>query len=305
MPVKIPNDLPVRAVLENENIFVMDEHRAVHQDIRPLEILILNLMPLKEDTELQLLRCLSNSPLQVDVTFMSTASHAAKNVSVSHLNKFYLHFDDVRERSFDGMIITGAPIELMEYEQVDYWPELVEIFDWSVTHVTSTMYQCWAAQAAMYHFYNISKRLLPSKKFGVFSHRVIHRKIPLVRGFDDVFQAPHSRHTEMDMAAIRAEPRVSVLADSPEAGFFLGMADDGRKVFVQGHPEYDRLTLDKEYRRDYGKRSDVEMPKHYYADDDMERGPVVRWRAHANLFFNNWINYYVYQETPYDINKIG
>ncbi|MBP5212716.1 MAG: homoserine O-succinyltransferase, partial [Pyramidobacter sp.] len=289
MPVKIPNDLPVKRILENENIFVMDETRAVHQDIRPLQILILNLMPLKEDTELQLLRCLSNTPLQVDVTFMAAATHTAKNASKSHLDKFYMTFDDVRGQTFDGMIITGAPIELIEYEQVDFWPELVQIFDWSETHVTSTMFQCWAAQAAMYYFYGIPKRLLAKKLFGVFGHRVIHRKIPLVRGFDDVFPAPHSRHTEMDMNNILAEPRVSVLADSPEAGFFLGMADEGRKIFVQGHPEYDRLTLDKEYRRDLGQNKPIDLPRDYYPEDDPAREPLLTWRSMSANLYANWL----------------
>lgn len=304
MPVKIPNDLPVRATLESENIFVMDETRAVHQDIRPLQIAILNLMPLKEDTELQLLRCLSNTPLQVDVTFLTAATHQAKNASKSHLNKFYLHFEAIRDLTFDGMIVTGAPIELMEYEQVDFWPELVEIFDWSETHVTSTMFQCWAAQAAMYHFYGIPKQLLPHKVFGVFEHRVVHRKIPLVRGFDDVFLAPHSRHTELDMATLRAEPRLSVLADSPEAGFFLGMADEGRKIFVQGHPEYDRLTLDKEYKRDLNQGLPIAPPHNYYPDDDPTCKPLLTWRSMSTNLYANWLNYYVYQVTPYDIYGI-
>ena len=304
MPVKIPADLPVKQILEDENIFVMDEKRAARQDIRPLQIAILNLMPLKEDTELQLLRGLSNSPLQVDVTFLMAATHQAKNISKSHLNKFYQTFDDVKECSFDGMIVTGAPVELMEYEEVDYWPELTRFFDWSVTHVTSTMFLCWAAQAAMYHFYGIPKRLLPKKMFGVYPHRVIHRRIPLVRGFDDVFPAPHSRHTEADMAAIRAEPRISVLADSPQAGFFLGMADEGRKIFVQGHPEYDRLTLDKEYKRDVSQGKPIEPPENYYPGGDASRAPLLTWRAMSANLYANWLNFYVYQVTPYNIYGI-
>jgi len=304
VPVKIPNNLPVRATLESENIFVMDEKRAVHQDIRPLQIAILNLMPLKEDTELQLLRVLSNSPLQVDVTFLCTASHSARNVSKSHLDQFYLTFDDVKERSFDGMIVTGAPIELMEFEEVDFWPELTCIFDWTETHVTSTMFQCWGAQAALYYFYGIPKRLLPKKTFGVFSHRVTHRRIPLVRSFDDVFLAPHSRHTEPDQERLRAEPLITVLAESPEAGFFLGMADEGRKIFVQGHPEYDRLTLDKEYRRDLSQNRPIELPVNYYPDGDPTREPLLTWRSNSANLYENWLNYYVYQVTPYDIYGI-
>ncbi|MCC6093602.1 MAG: homoserine O-succinyltransferase [Eubacterium sp.] len=301
MPIKIQNDIPVKEVLEQENIFVMDEDRAVHQDIRPLQILILNLMPLKEDTELQLLRCLSNSPLQIDITFMVPASHHAKNTSISHIQKFYVTFDEIRKEYYDGMIVTGAPIELMEFEEVDYWDELCEILDWSEKHVTSTMYQCWGAQAAMYHFYGIQKRLLDHKMFGLFEHQIHKRKIPLVRGFDDVFLCPHSRHTEIPMDVLKEHPEITVLADSEEAGFFLGMADQGRKVFVQGHPEYDRLTLDKEYRRDLAKGAAIALPENYYPDNDPERKPLLRWRAVSAALYANWINYYVYQVTPYDM----
>ena len=268
MPIKIQNDIPVKEVLEKENIFVMDEDRAIHQDIRPLQILILNLMPLKEDTELQLLRCLSNSPLQIDITFMVPASHHVKNTSISHIQKFYVTFEDICREYYDGMIVTGAPVELMEFEEVDYWDELCEIMDWSEKHVTSTMYQCWGAQAAMYHFYGIQKRLLDHKMFGLFEHQIHKRKIPLVRGFDDVFLCPHSRHTEIPMDELQHHPEITVLTDSDEAGFFLGMADDGRKVFVQGHPEYDRMTLDREYKRDLAKGMDIAMPENYYPDDD-------------------------------------
>ena len=301
MPIKIQNDIPVKEVLEKENIFVMDEDRAIHQDIRPLQILILNLMPLKEDTELQLLRCLSNSPLQIDITFMVPASHHVKNTSISHIQKFYVTFEDIRREYYDGMIVTGAPVELMEFEEVDYLDEVCKIMDWSETHVTSTMYQCWGAQAAMYHFYGIQKRLLDHKMFGLFEHQIHKRKIPLVRGFDDVFLCPHSRHTEIPMDELLQHPEITVLTDSDEAGFFLGMADNGRKVFVQGHPEYDRLTLDKEYKRDLAKGMEIAMPENYYPDDDPSRKPLLTWRATSAALYANWINYYVYQVTPYDM----
>ena len=301
MPIKIQNDIPVKEVLEKENIFVMDEDRAIHQDIRPLQILILNLMPLKEDTELQLLRFLSHSPLQIDITFMVPASHHVKNTSISHIQKFYVTFEDIRREYYDGMIVTGAPVELMEFEEVDYWDEVCKIMDWSETHVTSTMYQCWGAQAAMYHFYGIQKRLLDHKMFGLFEHQIHKRKIPLVRGFDDVFLCPHSRHTEIPMDELLQHPEITVLTDSDEAGFFLGMADNGRKVFVQGHPEYDRLTLDKEYKRDLAKGMEIAMPENYYPDDDPSRKPLLTWRATSAALYANWINYYVYQVTPYDM----
>ena len=250
MPIKTQGDLPVKEILERENIFVMDEKRAMHQDIRPIHILILNLMPLKEETELQLLRSLSNTPLQVDVTFMAVESHEAKNTSLSHLNKFYETFTDIKKRKFDGMIITGAPVEQMPFEEVDYWNELTEIMDWTEKHVTSTIFLCWAAQASLYHFYGLEKKPLDKKMFGLFQHRVLNRKIPLVRGFDDVFLAPHSRHTEVPIADIHACKDLTVLAESEEAGLFLAMAEGGRKIFVMGHPEYDRMTLNNEYHRD-------------------------------------------------------
>ena len=300
MPIRVKSELPAREILERENIFVMDEHRAVHQDIRPIQIAILNLMPLKEETELQLLRSLSNTPLQVDVTFLTMNSHESKNTSTSHLNKFYLHFEDVRDKKFDGMIITGAPVENMEFEDVDYWKELTEIMAWSEKHVTSTIYLCWAAQAGLYYHYGLKKRQLPQKMFGLFWHRVLNRKIPLVRGFDDVFLAPHSRHTEVPIEDIRACGKITILAESDEAGFFLGMADDGRKIFVMGHPEYDRLTLDAEYKRDKNKGLPIELPVNYYPDDDDTKKPLLRWRSHGNILYSNWLNYYVYQETPYE-----
>ena len=301
MPIKIQNDLPVREILEEENIFVMDEERAVHQDIRPLQILILNLMPLKEATELQLLRLLSDCPIQLDITFMMVKSHHVKNTSMSHINKFYLTFDEIRKNKYDGMIITGAPIEGMAFEEVDYWKELVEIMDWSERHVTSTMYQCWGAQAAMYHFYGIDKKPLSEKVFGLYWHDLSNRKIPLVRGFDDAFLAPHSRHTETPLDEIRACGKILVLAESKEAGFFLGMADEGRKVFVQGHPEYDRMTLDAEYRRDVDKGLSIDVPVNYYPDDDPEKKPLLLWRSTSQNLYLNWLNFYVYQITPYNL----
>ncbi len=301
MPIKVQKDLPAREILEKENIFVMDESRALHQDIRPIQILILNLMPLKEDTELQLLRSLSNTPLQVDVTFMMTASHESKNTSTSHLNKFYVEFSQICHRNFDGMIITGAPVEHMEFEEVDYWEELVEIMEWTKTHVTSTMHLCWGAQAGLYYHFGLQKKQLPEKMFGLFWHKVNNRKIPLVRGFDDMFLAPHSRHTEVPIEEIRADGRITILAESQEAGFFLGMAGDGRQIFVMGHPEYDRITLDGEYKRDLGKGLDIQIPKNYYKDDNVENRPLLMWRSHANNLYTNWLNYYVYQVTPYDM----
>ena len=301
MPIKIQNDLPVKEILEKENIFVMDEHRAMHQDIRPIQILILNLMPLKEETELQLLRSLSNTPLQVDVTFMKVSTHEAKNTSMSHLNKFYLGFEEVRNQKFDGLIITGAPVEQMEFEEVYYWEELVEIMDWSVQNVTSTIFLCWGAQAGLYHFYGLPKVQLDKKMFGLFWHRVANRKIPLVRGFDDAFLAPHSRHTEVPMDLIRNCPELTVLAESEEAGLFLAMAKEGRQIFVMGHPEYDRVTLDTEYKRDLSKGLPIELPVNYYKDNDPNNKPDLLWRATANNLYTNWLNYYVYQSTPYDL----
>ncbi len=301
MPIKIQSDLPVKEILERENIFVMDETRAMHQDIRPIQILILSLMPLKEETELQLLRSLSNTPLQIDVTFMAVKSHESKNTSKSHLNRFYETFDTIKDRKFDGMIITGAPVEMLEYEEVDYWEELTGIMSWSEKNVTSTLYLCWAAQAGLYYHYGLKKKTLDKKMFGLFWHKVLNRKIPLVRGFDDVFLAPHSRHTDVPIEDIEACPELTVLAKSDEAGLFLAMAEEGRKIFVMGHPEYDRITLDGEYKRDLAKNLPIEIPKNYYEDDNPENRPLLRWRAHANNLYTNWLNYYVYQSTPYDL----
>lgn len=302
MPIKVQSDLPAKEILERENIFVMDEGRAVHQDIRPIQILILNLMPLKEETELQLLRSLSNTPLQVDVTFMTMSTHESKNTSTSHLNKFYYEFDQVKDLKFDGMIITGAPVENMEFEDVDYWEELTKVMRWSDVNVTSTIYLCWAAQAGLYYHYGLQKKPLDHKMFGLFWHKVLNRKIPLVRGFDDMFLAPHSRHTEVPIEDIRACRDITILAESEEAGFFLGMADEGRRIFVMGHPEYDRVTLDGEYKRDKGKGLDIQLPKNYYADNNPENKPLLMWRSHANNLYTNWLNYYVYQTTPYDLH---
>ena len=301
MPIRVQNDLPVKEILEQENIFVMDEYRAAHQDIRPLSIGLLNLMPLKEDTELQILRSLSNTPIQVDVTFVRMTSHVSKNTSTSHIYKFYEPFENIREKKFDGFIITGAPVEQMSFEEVDYWEELVKIMEWTKTNVTSTLHLCWGAQAGIYHHYGINKTELPKKLSGVYRHRVRNRKIPLVRGFDDVFMAPHSRHTEVPQELLEADERITILADSRQAGIFLCMAEDGRQIFVMGHPEYDRMTLDSEYKRDMGRGLNPQIPENYYPDDDPENKPVLTWRSHANNLYTNWVNYYVYQATPYDL----
>ena len=301
MPIKIQSDLPVKEILERENIFVMDETRAMHQDIRPIQILILNLMPLKEETELQLLRSLSNTPLQIDVTFMAVRSHESKNTSRSHLNKFYVEFPQIKKKKYDGMIITGAPVEQMEFEEVDYWEELTEIMEWSKSHVTSTIHLCWGAQAGLYYHYGLQKKPLPQKMFGLFWHKVLNRKIPLVRGFDDMFLAPHSRHTEVPIDDIRACKDITILAESEEAGLFLAMSQGGRRIFVMGHPEYDRITLDGEYKRDMSKGLPIDIPENYYRDNDPENKPLLMWRAHANNLYTNWLNYYVYQSTPFDL----
>ena len=300
MPIRTQSELPAKEILESENIFVMDEKRAMHQDIRPIHIGILNLMPLKEDTELQLLRSLSNTPLQVDVTFLTVTSHESKNTSLSHLNKFYQTFPDIKDQFLDGLIITGAPVEQLEYEEVDYWEEVCEIMEWSKTHVTSTLHLCWGAQAGLYYHYGIPKHLLPEKKFGVYEHHVMNRKVPIVRGFDDYFMAPHSRHTEVRAEDIRAVKDLTILAESEEAGVFLAIADEGRKIFVMGHPEYDRMTLHKEYMRDKEKGLSIAPPVNYYPDDDDTKKPRLQWRSHGNALYLNWLNYYVYQQTPYE-----
>ncbi len=301
MPIKTQSDLPAKEILENENIFVMDESRALHQDIRPLQVLILNNMPVKQDTELQLLRALSNTPLQIDVTFMTVKSHVSVNTSASHLNKFYITLDEIRDRKFDGMIITGAPVEDISFEEVDYWEETCEIMDWAETHVTSTIYICWAAQAAFYHFYGINKAQLPHKLFGIYEHNISNRKIPLVRGFDDVFLAPHSRHTETPAADIHACKELTVLAESEAAGVFLAIAEEGKKIFINGHPEYDRYTLRNEYVRDLNKGLPIQVPYNYFPNDNPEGKPLLQWRSHSNNLYSNWLNYYVYQATPYEL----
>ncbi len=305
MPIKVQGELPAKEILENENIFVMDETRALHQDIRPLKVLILNNMPVKQDTELQILRAMSNTPLQIDVTFMHAKSHVSQNTSVNHLNKFYVTLDDIRNEKFDGMIITGAPVEDISFEEVDYWEETVKILDWADTHVTSIFHICWGAQAGFYHYYGINKRQLPSKLFGVFKHRVLNRKIPLVRGFDDVFLAPHSRHTDTPSELLKACPDLTILAESEEAGVYLAMAENGHKIFVTGHSEYDRMTLKNEYDRDKGIRDDVNVPINYFPNDDPNEKPLLTWRSHSINLYSNWLNYYVYQMTPYDVGAIG
>ncbi|MBE5895285.1 MAG: homoserine O-succinyltransferase [Lachnospiraceae bacterium] len=300
MPIKIQSDLPAKEQLEYENIFVMDDARAMHQDIRPLQVCILNLMPIKQDTELQLLRALSNTPLQVDVTFLMVQSHKSLNTSVNHLNRFYSVFDDVKEKKFDGMIITGAPVEQMAFEEVDYWEEISQIMEWTKTNVTSTLHICWGAQAGLYYHYGLDKCLLPEKLFGIYEHKVANRKIPLVRGFDDYFLAPHSRHTTVDRDAIHNCEQLRVLAESEEAGVLLCMANNGKQIFLMGHPEYDRYTLDTEYKRDLGKNLPIHVPLNYYPGDDPSKKPNLQWRSHSNNLYSNWLNYYVYQETPYE-----
>lgn len=306
MPLRLPDKLPAIKLLEDENIFVIDDTRGHAQDIRPLRMAILNLMPIKITTETDLVRLLSNTPLQIDVTFMKLKSHTSKNTPIEHMKQFYIPFDNLRSKKFDGLIVTGAPVEGMKFEDVNYWQEISEIFTWARTNVTSTLYICWAAQAALYHFYGINKHTLDKKIFGVFKQIInpAFENIQLLRGFDSVFTMPHSRHTENRREDINKVPDISILADSSESGPSIMMARDGREIFVTGHMEYSPDTLDTEYKRDMGKRDDVELPKNYYIDNDMEKGPLVTWRAHANLFYHNWINYYIYQRTPYDINKI-
>lgn len=304
MPLRIPDKLPAIDALKRENIFVMDTSRAHSQDIRPLSIVILNLMPLKITTETDLVRLLSNTPLQIDVTFMKLKSHTPKNTPIEHMMMFYKDFDELKDKKFDGMIITGAPVELMPYEEVNYWDEVTVIFEWAKSHVTSTLYICWAAQAGLYYHYGIPKYTLDRKKFGIFRQHVTDPLLPIFRGFDDFFYMPHSRHTEIRRGDIMACKELTLVAESEESGPGIVMARGGREFFITGHLEYSPYTLDTEYRRDLGKRDDVDMPVNYYKDDNPDNPPVVTWRAHANLFFNNWINYYVYQETPYDIDEI-
>ena len=304
MPLRIPDKLPAIDILKKENIFVMDSSRAHNQDIRPLKIVILNLMPLKVTTETDLIRLLSNTPLQIDITFMKLKSHTSKNTPIEHMMAFYKDFDSMKDDKFDGMIITGAPIETYEYEEVNYWDEITEIFKWTRTHVTSTLYICWAAQAGLYYNYGIKKYALEKKMFGVFKQYPLHPLLPIFRGFDDFLYMPHSRHTEIREEEIIRNKELTLIANSPDSGVSMVMARNGREFFITGHLEYSPDTLDKEYRRDKDKRDDVEMPVNYYIDNNPVNKPLVTWRSHANLMFCNWINYYVYQETPYDISKI-
>ena len=306
MPIKIPDSLPARATLEGENIFVMTEYRAIHQDVRPLNLLILNLMPTKIVTETQLLRKLSNSPLQVEVELLQTASHTSQNTDAGHLSSFYTTFDKIKHRKYDGMIITGAPVENLDFADVDYWPELCEIMEWSKTHVHSTLHICWGAQAGLYYHYGIPKYSLDKKLFGVFPHTTTEakRQSPLFRGFDDIFYVPHSRYTENRVEDILAQPELELLAVSEQAGVFAVKSENNRRFFVTGHPEYDPDTLSREYFRDVDKGLDIDVPANYFPDDDPSQAPVVRWRSAAQLFYNNWLNYYVYQTTPYDLDKI-
>ena len=304
MPLRLPDKLPAIDLLKKENIFVMDQTRAHRQDIRPLKIAVLNLMPLKITTETDLVRILSNTPLQLDITFMKLKSHTPKNTPVEHMMMFYKDFQELKETNFDGMIITGAPLEMMKYEEVSYWNEIVEIFDWAKTHVTSTLYICWAAQAGLFYHYGIEKYPLPMKKFGIFAQHPLKPMEPIFRGFDDVFMMPHSRHTEIRKEDILKVPELVPLADSEDAGLSIIMAREGREFFVTGHFEYAPNTIDLEYKRDLGKRDDVAMPENYYKDNNPDNPPVVTWRAAANLFYTNWINYYVYQTTPYNIKDI-
>lgn len=304
MPLRIPDKLPAIETLKRENIFVMDTSRAHAQDIRPLRIAILNLMPLKITTETDLIRVLSNTPLQMDITFMKLKSHTPKNTPIEHMMMFYKDFDELADKKFDGMIVTGAPVEHLAFEDVTYWPELTRIFTWARNHVTSTMYICWAAQAGLYFHYGIDKHRLGRKMFGVFRQYITDPLLPIFRGFDDYFYMPHSRHTEVRKEDIATNKELKIIAESPVSGVSMVISRGGRELYIMGHLEYSRDTLDKEYRRDLGKRSDVDMPLNYYANDDPDNKPIVRWRAHANLFFNNWVNYYVYQETPYDIDCI-
>ena len=304
MPVKIPTTLPARATLENENVFIMDEDRANHQDIRALRVAILNLMPTKIATETQLLRLLSNSALQVEVTLLHTATHESKNTDADHLLKHYVTFDEIKDEKFDGLIITGAPVEQLPFKEVDYWDELTEIIDWGEENAESNFYICWGAQAALYHKYGIPKYDLPRKMFGVFEHRILSSTESLLRGFDDIFFAPHSRHTEIRRADIEKVDDIQLLAESDEAGVYIVGSNDGRHIYVTGHSEYDPLTLKGEYDRDVNKGLPIHVPINYYPHNDPTQNPNVRWRGHANLLYSNWLNYYVYQVTPYDVNQI-
>ena len=304
MPIKIPNGLPAAATLQEENIFVMTELRAASQDIRPLRIMLLNLMPTKIDTETQLSRLLGNTPLQVELTLVKTASHQSKNTSEEHMLAFYKVFDDVKHENFDGLVITGAPVEQMAFEEVDYWPELCEIMEWSKTHVHSTFHICWGAQAGLYYHFGVPKVALEKKMFGVFPHRRDYEKSILFRGFDDTFMVPHSRHTTVLREDIEKVPELKILASSQEAGVYALATKNGRQIYITGHSEYDPLTLDKEYRRDVAAGKPIEVPKNYYPGDDPRQAPIVSWRSGANLLYCNWLNYFVYQTTPFDLDEL-
>lgn len=304
MPLKIPITLPAVEVLRKENIFVMDSERAENQEIRPLKIVILNLMPLKITTETDLIRLLSNTPLQIEIDFLKLKSHTPKNTPIEHLMEFYKSFDIISKSNYDGMIVTGAPVEQLPFEEVKYWKELTEIFDWAKEHVTSTFYICWAAQAGLYHFYGVPKYLLPEKIFGVYEHVAYDKLNPIFRGFDDVFYVPHSRHTELHREDILTVPELTLLSESPVSGVYMVMARNGRDIFITGHSEYSAYTLDSEYKRDLKKGLPIRMPDNYYRDNNPKNEPVVRWRSHANLLFTNWLNYFVYQETPYDLSNV-
>ena len=304
MPLNLPDRLPAIELLKKENIFVIDSSRASSQDIRPLRIVILNLMPLKITTETDLVRLLSNTPLQVEVSFMKVKGHTSKNTPVEHMKAFYRDFELMKEEKFDGMIITGAPVEHLDYEEVNYWDEIKEIFDWARTHVTSTLYICWAAQAGLYHYYGVPKYKLDRKMFGVFKQYPLVPMLPIFRGFDDEFYMPHSRHTETPSEAIHACKDLTILAESEKAGVFLAIAEEGKKIFVAGHPEYDRYTLNNEYHRDLDKGLPIQIPYNYYPNDDPEQRPLLQWRSHCNNLYSNWLNYYVYQTTPYDLTQI-
>lgn len=304
MPVNVPDQLPALEILRQENIFVMNETRAVHQDIRPLKIIILNLMPLKVTTETDLLRLLSNSPLQIEIDFLKMKGHKPRNTSSRHMELFYRTFNQLREKKYDGMIITGAPVELLPFEEVTYWEEMKKILDWAEHHVTSTMFICWAAQAGLYHYYGVPKYPLEKKMFGVFRHRYLIDKLPIFRGFDDEFFIPHSRHTTIKQEDIEKVDDLQLIATSDEAGVTIVKAKNGRQLFITGHAEYSRYTLDGEFRRDLARNLPIEMPVNYYLNDNPENKPLMTWQSTANLFFSNWLNYYVYQETPYNVEEI-
>ena len=304
MPLNLPDGLPAIDLLRKENIFIIDETRALHQDIRPLKIIILNLMPLKIATETDLLRLLSNSPIQIEIDFLQIEGHIPKNTSLDHLSSFYHTFSEIKDNKYDGMIITGAPVEHLPFKEVDYWEEICSIFDWANHHVTSTMYVCWGAQAGLYHHFGVPKYPLEKKMFGIFDHNISDHKLPIFRGFDDIFKAPHSRHTEIRAEDIAGISGLELISYSPEAGVYMAISNDGKQLFITGHPEYSRDTLDREYKRDIGKGLPIELPINYYPADDASKIPMLSWRSHANLLFLNWLNYYVYQETPYNIQEI-